>query len=109
MPDLPSPLPRGFLQPRSRPVPNTDSAKKRVTQNVDRAARNRWRRNRVKTQEKLFLAALHDGDKVKAEAEFRKVASILDRVGTTSTMHRNTVARRKSRLAARLNALAKKS
>lgn len=88
-------------------MPNTESAKKRVRQTVDRTARNRWRRGKVKDQTKAFLAALHTGDAGKAETEFRKVAAILDRVSTTSTMHRNTAARRKSRLAKRLNALRK--
>lgn len=40
-----------------------------------------------------------------AETEYRKVVSVLDKVSSTSTMHRNTAARRKSRLARRLNML----
>ncbi len=90
-------------------MPNTESAAKRIRQDADRAARNRWRRGKIKTQVKAFLDAVHTGNPKTAEAEFRKAAAILDRVATTSTMHRNTAARKKSRMAKKLNALSKKS
>lgn len=86
-------------------MPNTESAKKRVRQSVKRQALNQWRKRRVKNQVKSFLDALQSKDVSAAEAELRKVASVLDKVSSTSTMHRNTAARRKSRLARRLNAL----
>jgi ribosomal protein S20 len=40
-----------------------------------------------------------------AEGEYRKTCAILDKIACTSTLHRNTASRRKSRLARRLNAL----
>jgi len=86
-------------------VPNTESAKKRVRQSVKRQALNQWRKRRVKNQVKAFLDAVQNKDVSAAESELRKVASVLDKVSSTSTMHRNTAARRKSRLARRLNAL----
>ena len=66
---------------------------------------NHWRKRRVKDQVKSFLKAIQDNDVKAAEAEFRKTCGILDKVACTSTMHRNTAARRKSRLAAHLSAL----
>jgi len=87
-------------------VPNTESAKKRVRQNAKRNALNNWRKRNIKTETKAFLDAVTKGDAAVAETQFRKVAGLLDRVACTSTMHRNTAARRKSRLARRLNALA---
>ncbi|MBM4105821.1 MAG: 30S ribosomal protein S20 [Phycisphaerae bacterium] len=98
-------LSRGGRPFGDRPVPNTESAKKRVRQSVKRQALNQWRKRRVKNQVKSFLDALQSKDVSAAEAELRKVASVLDKVSSTSTMHRNTAARRKSRLARRLNAL----
>lgn len=86
-------------------MPNTESAKKRVRQSVKRQALNQWRKRRVKNQVKAFLDAVQNKDVSAAESELRKVASVLDKVSSTSTMHRNTAARRKSRLARRLNAL----
>ncbi len=86
-------------------MPNTESAKKRVRQNAKRNALNNWRKRRVKDQVKAFDQAIHSRDPKAAEAEYRKVVSALDKVAATSTMHRNTASRKKSRLAKRLKAL----
>lgn len=88
-------------------MPNTQSAKKRVRQTARRRAVNRWRKDRIREQVKSFLKAVHDNDVNTAEAEYRKTCGLLDKVATTSTLHRNAAARRKSRLARRLNALKK--
>ena len=86
-------------------MPTTNSARKRVRQNARRQALSNWRKRRIKAQSKSVLQAIQEEDVAKAEAEFKKACAILDRVATTSTLHRNTAARRKSRLARRLNAL----
>jgi small subunit ribosomal protein S20 len=86
-------------------VPNTESAKKRVRQNAKRNALNNWRKRKVKEQVKAFLAALQGKDAKAAEAEYRKTVAVLDKVAATSTMHRNTASRQKSRLHRRLKAL----
>lgn len=86
-------------------MPNTESARKRVRQSARRQALNLWRKRRVKTQVKAFLQALQERNIEAAETEYRKVVSVLDKVSSTSTMHKNTAARRKSRLARRLNLL----
>lgn len=86
-------------------MPNSLSAKKRVRQNVKRRALNRWRKSLIKDQISAFLKAIHDHDVKTAETEFRKTCGILDKVACTSTLHRNTVARRKSRLHKRLKAM----
>lgn len=89
-------------------MPNTESAKKRVRQNAKRRSLNLWRKRRIKNQIKTFLKAVHDQDVNTAEAEYRKTCGLLDRIACTSTMHRNTAARRKSRLSRHLNSLKKK-
>lgn len=66
---------------------------------------NHWRKRQVKDRIKAFLSAIHDQNVKEAEEAFRKTCGILDKVACTSTIHRNTAARRKSRLAGRLNAL----
>lgn len=86
-------------------MPNTASAKKRVRQSVKRRALNSWRKRRIKDQLKTLLTAIHDRDVAVAETEFRKTVALLDRIAATGTIHRNTAARRKSRLAARVNAM----
>jgi small subunit ribosomal protein S20 len=86
-------------------VPHSFSAKKRVRQNASRRAISNWRKRRIKDQIKTFLKAVQEQDVKTAEVEYRKTCGILDRVACTSSIHRNTAARRKSRLARRLNAL----
>ena len=86
-------------------MPNSNSAKKNVRQNVKRNALNQWRKRRISNQIKSFLKAVQDQDVKTAETEYRKTCGILDKIACTSTLHRNTAARRKSRLARRLNML----
>ena len=80
------------------------SAKKRIRQNAKRRARNRSRKELIKDQVKSFTAALTGGDLKKAETELSAVTRRLDRVAAKGTIHKNTAARKRSRLARRLNA-----
>lgn len=81
------------------------SAKKRVRQNARRKMLNKSRRSQVKTQIKHLETALTEGKVPEAEAQFKVVVKKLDKAGTTSTMHKKTASRKKSRLAKKLNAL----
>lgn len=85
------------------------SAKKRVRQSVAANARNRWRKGRVKDEVKAFLEALTAGDKAKAAEAYRKATKQLDQVAAVGAIHPNNAARRKSRLAAKLNAMGAKA
>ena len=80
------------------------SAKKRVRQNEKRRARNRWRKDQLKDRVKSFSTAMTAGDFTKAEEELRKTTQQLDRIATKGTIHKNTAARKRSRLTKRLNA-----
>lgn len=82
---------------------NSVSSKKRVRQNVDRRLRNRGRKSAIKTETRKFLDLLAQGEVQSAETAFADVQKHLDQVAANGTLHRNTVARRKSRLAHRLN------
>ena len=81
------------------------SAKKRVRQNVKRRVINRARRSQVKTLTKRFETAVEQGDAKVVGEQFHGIAKKLDKVASTSTMHKKTAARKKSRLAKRVNAL----
>ena len=81
------------------------SAKKRVRQNTKKRAINRARKSRVKTQVKHFEAAVSSGDVGAATEQYRLVVKKLDKTAATSTMHKRTAARKKSRLAKKLNSL----
>ncbi|MEE9296150.1 MAG: 30S ribosomal protein S20 [Phycisphaerae bacterium] len=86
-------------------MPSTRSAKKRVRQNAVRRDRNQSRRSAVKTQIRKFLDAVHEKDIDRSKEEYHRAARILDQTSAAGTYHKNTAARKKSRLAARLNSL----
>jgi small subunit ribosomal protein S20 len=88
-------------------VAHSLSAKKRIRQNLKRRARNRARKADIRQQVKVYAATLAGGDVARAEAELRKTERLLDRTAARGTIHRKTAARRRSRLARRLNALKK--
>ena len=81
------------------------SAKKRIKQNEKRRAINRARKSEVRTRIKSFEAAVKSGDKEAAGEQLKLVTRKLDKVAATSTMHKNTAARLKSRLTKKLNKL----
>ena len=80
-------------------------AKKRVRQNAKRRAINRTRKSQIKTQIKHFDTALSDGDVEAASEQYKLVVKKLDKTAAKSTMHKKTAARKKSRLAKKLNSL----
>jgi len=86
-------------------VAHSLSAKKRVRQNAKRRVVNRARRSQVKTLVKRFEATAEQGDAKAVAEQFHVIVRKLDKVASTSTMHKKTAARKKSRLAKRLNAL----
>ncbi len=79
------------------------SAKKRIRQNTKHRAMNRARKSQLKTQTKKYLEALSQGNTETAQKELAVLTRNLDKVASTSTMHKNTAARLKSRLTRRLN------
>ncbi len=83
------------------------SAKKRIRQNEKRAMRNKARKSALKTEIKKFLSLIHDRDVSAAEEQLRKVYKKLDRTADQGTIHKNTAARKKSRLTAKLIKLKK--
>ena len=85
------------------------SAKKRVRQNAKRRIINRARKSQVKTQIKRLETALAAGNVETASAELKATVKKLDKVAATSTMHKKTAARKKSRLTKKLNALKAKA
>jgi small subunit ribosomal protein S20 len=86
-------------------VAHSLSAKKRVRQNDRQRTLNRARKSMLKTNTKHFLKALEDSNVEKAQTEYKVLVKKLDKVASTSTMHKNTASRIKSRMAKRLNSL----
>jgi small subunit ribosomal protein S20 len=85
---------------------NTDSARKRIRQIEKRTARNRARKSRVRTFLRKVEQAIATGNQGAAQDAFRAAQPELHRAATKGVLHDNTVARKLSRLSARIKALA---
>jgi small subunit ribosomal protein S20 len=84
---------------------NTPQARKRIRRNARRAQINRTRVSRIRTFVKQVEAALAAGDKNQALEALKRVQPELDRGVAKGVLHRNTAARKLSRLTRRLTAL----
>ncbi|MCG8595751.1 MAG: 30S ribosomal protein S20 [Kiloniellales bacterium] len=82
------------------------SAKKRIRRNDRRAAINRARISRIRTYVKNVELAVASGDREAARAALKAAQPELHRGVTKGVLHKNTVARKLSRLSARVKALA---
>lgn len=85
---------------------HSKSAKKRILINERNRVRNQAIKTRVKTEIKKVLAALGEG-KEKAEIALQHAYKELDKAVTKGVLKKNTASRKKSRLAAKVNALTK--
>ena len=84
---------------------NTASARKRIRQTAKRTVRNQARKSRMRTFVKKVEMACASGDKTAAAAALREAQPEMHRAATKGVIHKNTVARKLSRLAARVKAL----
>ncbi len=85
---------------------NTHCDKKAIRKIARRTEVNKARRSRVRTYLRKFEEAVTSGDAKAATTAFVDAQSELMRAVTKGVVHKNTGARKVSRLAARLKALA---
>ena len=85
---------------------NTAQARKRARQSLVRRARNFALRTEFRTAIKKVLQAIQGGDKEAAKVEFISTQSTLDRIARKGIFHKNKAARHKSKLSARIKAMA---
>jgi small subunit ribosomal protein S20 len=85
---------------------NIQSAKKRARQNVVRRAHNVNLRSRGRTAIKKVLKALQAGDREAAAALFKEAVPEIDRMASKGLIAKNRAAHYKSRLNAKLRAMA---
>jgi small subunit ribosomal protein S20 len=86
-------------------MPHHKSAEKRLRQTEKRTVTNRARLSRVRTFVKKVETAIETGDKAAAQSALQVAQPELHRATTKGVLHKNTVARKLSRLATRINAL----
>ena len=87
---------------------NTKSAKKAVKVNERRRLRNQAMRSAVKTSFRKANEAVGDTkekETVNLSSLSRSAASLIDKAVGAGVVHRNTAARKKSRLARKVNAI----
>ena len=85
---------------------NSPQARKRARQAEGRRARNMSLRSRVRTSIKKILSALHASDAEAAQAAFKAAQPEIDSMVNKGILSANKAARTKSRLNARVKALA---
>ena len=79
-------------------MPNIKSAKKRVEIARVRTERNKARKSTVKTAVRKYEALLAEGNLEGAQTQLKEVIKQVDMAVTKGVMHKNTAARKKSRL-----------
>ncbi|HTW44732.1 MAG TPA: 30S ribosomal protein S20 [Acidobacteriaceae bacterium] len=87
---------------------NHVSALKRVRQTEKRTAVNRSNKSRVRGSLRALREAIQKGDAKAANEQYRATVSALDKSVQKGILHANTASRYKSRLNARVKALAVK-
>lgn len=84
---------------------NTAQSKKRARQNEARYAVNKARRSRIRTFLRKVEEAIASGNQESAATALQLAQPELARGVTKGVLHKNTVARKMSRLSARVKAL----
>ena len=85
---------------------NTEQSKKRARQSEARYAVNKARRSRIRTFLRKVEEAIASGNGEAAVAALKAAQPELARGVTKGVLHKNTVARKMSRLASRVKAVA---
>jgi small subunit ribosomal protein S20 len=84
---------------------NTASARKRIRQTKVRTERNHARKSRMRTFVKQVETAIDGGDKTAAAAALKAAQPEMQRAVSKGVIHQRTVARKLSRLSARIKSL----
>lgn len=85
---------------------NIKSAKKRILVNKTKADRNKAIKSGVKTAVKKVLAAVEANDKEAAQSALLAATSTIDKAAKKGIYHKNTAARKVSRLTVAVNKMA---
>ena len=84
---------------------NHFSALKRARQTQKRTEDNRANTSRLRTALRKLRTTIQSGDAKQAQTAFGETVSVIDKAVKKGTIHKNTAARYKSRLSARVAAV----
>ena len=87
-------------------MPNIKSAKDRVKLSAKQNLRNRMGRSALKSSLKGFETAVGGQDAALTQDAFKAASIKLDKAASKGLIHKNTAARKKSRMAARITSAA---
>ena len=85
---------------------NTAQARKRARQSIALRNTNFALRTEFRTAIKKVLKAIQAGNKDEAKVEFVSAQSTIDRIARKGIFHKNKAARHKSKLSAKIKAMA---
>ena len=86
-------------------MPNIKSSEKRAQIEKVRNARNKADKSALKTTLKKFDAAAAGGDQAAAAASHKDAVKAVDRAVSKGLIHKNNAARKKSKMAKKMNSL----
>ena len=86
-------------------MPNIKSSIRSVKTDAERRAKNAQVKSRVRTATRKTVEAVAAGQAEEAKAAFIKATSVIDKAANKGVLHKNTAARKKANLAAKVNAL----
>jgi len=86
-------------------LPNIKSSIRSVKTDAERRAKNAQVKSQVRTATRKTVEAVAAGQAEEAKAAFIKATSVIDKAANKGILHKNTAARKKANLAAKVNAL----
>lgn len=85
---------------------NSAQARKRARQTVKRREHNFGLRSKLRTALKSIRKSIESGDKSAAQTAYNNSVGIVDSIADKGIIHKNKVARQKSRLSSAIKAMA---
>nr|WP_092068558.1 30S ribosomal protein S20 [Dendrosporobacter quercicolus]NSL47140.1 30S ribosomal protein S20 [Dendrosporobacter quercicolus DSM 1736]SDL77749.1 small subunit ribosomal protein S20 [Dendrosporobacter quercicolus] len=86
-------------------MPNIKSSERSIKTDAERRAKNFAVRSSIRTATRKVTEAVGAGNNADAKALLTKASSTIDKAAGKGVLHKNAAARKKSRLARKINAL----
>ena len=86
-------------------MPNIKSSVKSIKKDAKRRARNILDKTNIKKAQKKVLEAISNNNAEEAKTLLSAAAKVIDKAAANNTIHRNAAARKKSKLAKKVNAI----
>ena len=84
-------------------MPNIKSSIRSVKTDAERRAKNAAKKSAVRTAAKKVEAKVAEGNKAEAEVTLKNASSLLDKAAQDGVISKNAAARKKSKLAKKVN------